>query len=130
MTRYVLDTHAYVLAVRTPKKLGAEARRALQRVERGQAEALIPAATVTELLMLKDLRRSDIGLPELRASIARGPGLQFLPLDLAQLEQFESLSSIRDPFDRMIVSAAIVTRSKLITKDTLLTDSGLVEVVW
>lgn len=130
MTRYVLDTHAYVLAVRTPKKLGADARRALQRVEKGQAEALVPAATVTEILMLKDLRRSDIGFPELRASLARAPSMRFLPLDLAQMETFASISNLRDPFDRMIVSAAIATGAKLISKDAVLAGSGLVEVVW
>lgn len=130
MTRYVLDTHAYVLAVRTPKKLGANARRALQRVENGQAEALVPAATVTEVLMLKDLRRTDIGFPEVRASLARAPSMRFLPLDLSQMETFASLASLRDPFDRLIVSAAIATGSKLVSKDSLLAESGLVEVVW
>lgn len=56
--------------------------------------------------------------------------LHFLPLDLAQMEIFASISSLRDPFDRMIVSAAIATKSKLITKDAMLAESGLVEVVW
>jgi PIN domain nuclease of toxin-antitoxin system len=47
-----------------------------------------------------------------------------------QLDEFSSLTSIRDPFDRLIVSAARSTGAKLITKDESLADSGLVDVVW
>lgn len=130
MTGYVLDTHAYVMSLKTTAKLGGDARRALQRVERGQAQAFVPAATIIEVMMLKDLKRSDIGMAEVRASLARSAQLRFLGLDMAQLEVFASLTNMRDPFDRLIVSAAIATKSKLISKDTAIADSGLVEVVW
>lgn len=35
-----------------------------------------------------------------------------------------------DPFDRLIVAEALVLRVPLITKDSNITDSGVVRVVW
>jgi PIN domain nuclease of toxin-antitoxin system len=47
-----------------------------------------------------------------------------------QLDEFVSLTSIRDPFDRLVVSAARTLDAKLVSKDEALAETGLVEVVW
>ncbi len=130
MTSYVLDTHSCLFALGAPRKLGRSAATALRQLDRGKATAWIPAPVVAEIVMLRQLGRTEIGLPQLEAAIADAPALRFLSLDLSQLHEFAALASIRDPFDRMIVSAARVTRSKLITKDGLLAESGLIETVW
>jgi PIN domain nuclease of toxin-antitoxin system len=130
MTTYVLDTHAFVLSLVAPKKLGREAARVMRRVERGQDQAFLPAVAASELALLHDLGRIDIGVAEMKAALADAPGIRFLPLDLAQVESFATLHAVRDPFDRLIVSAALTTRSRLVSKDTALTESGLVQVVW
>jgi len=128
--RYVLDTHACVFLLAAPRKLGADARRALQRVERGQDEAWIPAAVVAEIVLLHELGRIRIGLPQLRESIDSIPALRFHPLDLDQLDQFAGLASIRDPFDRLILSSARSLNADLISRDDQLARSGLARVVW
>ena len=56
--------------------------------------------------MLRELGRLEVGLVELKAALDSAPSLRFLPLDLAQLDEFALLPSLRDPFDRLIVSAA------------------------
>jgi PIN domain nuclease of toxin-antitoxin system len=66
----------------------------------------------------------------LKASLNDVPGLRFLPLDLPQIEIFGGLRKMRDPFDRLIVSAALALGARLITKDSALSESGLVESVW
>lgn len=128
--RYVLDTHALVLAIGAPKKLGPEAQRVMRRIERGQDEGLIPAAVGSEIALLRELGRTDIGIPELKVLFDEAPGLRLLPLDFAQLEVFATLQSIRDPFDRLIVSATLSQGARLMTKDSLLTESGLVHAIW
>jgi PIN domain nuclease of toxin-antitoxin system len=60
----------------------------------------------------------------------RAPGLRFLPIDLVQLDEFAAHSTLRDPFDRLILSAARAVGAKLITKDQRLQESGLVRTVW
>jgi PIN domain nuclease of toxin-antitoxin system len=128
--RFVLDTHACVFLLAAPRKLGATARRALERVESGRDEAWVPAAVAAEIVLLHELGRIRIGLPQLRETLDSVPGLRFLPLELDQLDQFVSLTSIRDPFDRLIMSAARSLKADLISRDEELGASGLVRVVW
>jgi PIN domain nuclease of toxin-antitoxin system len=56
--------------------------------------------------------------------------LRFLALDLRQLDEFAANVAIRDPFDRLIVSACRAVGSSLISRDARLADSGLVRVIW
>lgn len=128
--RYVVDTHACVFLLAAPRKLGASARRALKRVEGGRDEAWVPAAVAAEIALLHELRRIRIGLPQLRETLDSVPGLRFLPLELDQLDHFVSLTSIRDPFDRLIMSAARSLRADLISRDEELGESGFVRIVW
>ena len=130
MTSYVLDTHAFVLSLAAPKKLGREAARILRRIERGQDQAFLPAVAAAEIALLHDLGRIDIGVAELKAALVDAPSVRFLPLDLAQVESFATLHAVRDPFDRLIVAAALATGSRLLSKDPALAESGLVPVVW
>ena len=62
MTTYVLDTHAFVLSLAAPKKLGREASRVMRRVERGQDVAYLPAAAAAEIALLHELGRIDLGV--------------------------------------------------------------------
>lgn len=128
--RYVLDTHACVFLLAAPQKLGVHARRALERVESGREEAWVPAAVAAEIVLLRELGRIRIGLPQLRETLDSVPGLRFLPLELDQLDHFVSLTSIRDPFDRLIMSAARSLKAELISRDEALGESGLVRIVW
>ncbi len=127
---YVLDTPACVFMLTAPRKLGLEARAALGRVEAGREQAWVPAAVVAEVLILRDLGRVRVGLPELRKVTESAPSLRFLPLDLPQLDHFAALASLRDPFDRLIVSAARAIGAALVTRDGDIAESGLVETVW
>lgn len=130
MAEYVLDTHACVFALAAPKRLGAAARKALRRVESGHGRAWIPAAVVAEVVLLRELGRTTVGLPELRSAMEGAAELRFLPLDIDQLDQFAALAAIRDPFDRLILGAARSIGAKLISRDAGLAASGLAEVVW
>ena len=130
MADFVLDTHACVFALAAPRKLGKAARAALESVEKGKGTAWIPAAVVTEIVLLRELDRIDFGLPELKGAMGNTSSLRFLALDLAQLDEFAAHASIRDPFDRLILSAARVLGARLVTRDRLLQKSALVETVW
>lgn len=130
MTQFVLDTHACVFSLVAPTKLGAKAQRALQSVETGAAVAWVPAAVAAEVVLLRELGRIDIGFAHLKTAMEEAPGLRFLPLDLPQLDEFAALGAIRDPFDRLIVSASRVLEAKLLTRDRAIGDLGLIQTVW
>ena len=128
--RFVVDTHACVFALTAPRRLGGRARKALQQVEVGVAEAWIPAAVVAEVVLLHELGRIDIGLAHLKSACEESPGLRFLPLDLRQMDEFAGLTGLRDPFDRLIVGATRALGAKLLSKDGVLAGHGLVQTVW
>ena len=130
MADYVLDTHACIFALAAPTKLGRRARQVLQRAEVEGKGVVIPVAAAAEIVLLHELGRTDLGLPSLRAACERSTSWRILPLDVEQVDEFASLASIRDPFDRLIVAAARRLRAKLISRDALLQESGLVETLW
>lgn len=127
---YVLDTHACVFALVAPAKLGRKARSAMRAVEEGRGEAWIPAAVGAEVVVLRELGRIEIGLAHLKTAMEEAPNFRFLPLDLSQLDEFAALGAIRDPFDRLIVSAARAIGAKLVTRDRALAENALVQTVW
>ena len=130
MASFVLDTHACVFALTAPRKLGKRAASVLRRMDAGRDEVWLPAAVVAEVVLLRELGRTHLGLPELTAAMRDAPSLRFAPMDLAQLDEYAALTAIRDPFDRLIVGAARALGAKLITKDQALAGSPLVETVW
>ncbi len=128
MNRFVFDTHALIYALEEPAKLGLRAKQVRLLIETGRAEAFVPAAAVAEILLLGGLGRTKVTLTPIAAACEQG--MSFLPLDLAQLSEFAACTLLRDPFDRLIVSAARAMGAKLITKDGLIEESGLVQTVW
>lgn len=129
VSQYVLDTHACLFALAAPRKLGRKAKNALQRADQHGETVWLPAAVVAEVVMLKELGRTEIGLPELRGAFAT-TYWRFLPLDLDQLDEFAALTGIRDPFDRLIVAATRRSGANLISRDRKLRETGLVNIVW
>lgn len=129
MSEYVLDTHACLFALAAPKKLGRRARRALTQADERGEPVWIPAAAAAEITMLRELGRTELGVPALRQAFEESCW-GFLPLDFRQIDEFAALSAIRDPFDRFMVAATRSVGGKLITRDETLRELGLVDVVW
>jgi PIN domain nuclease of toxin-antitoxin system len=130
MKQYVLDTHAFVWWVSRPRRLGRHAARALRAVDVGRARAWIPSIVGVELALLGEAGRLRLGVAELEAATKRNDEVRILGHDLAQANEFALLGSLADPFDRMIVAAARAIELPLVTADTTIAASGLVDVVW
>jgi PIN domain nuclease of toxin-antitoxin system len=129
MAKYVLDTHAFVFALREPKRLGRRARAVLTRIDAGKDDGMVPAAVAAEVILLREKARTAIGLPELKQALS-ATRWSFVPLDLEQLDRFATLGALVDPFDRLIVAAALARDARLISRDQRIGESGLVDVVW
>ena len=125
-----LDTHALVWHLSKPARLGRAAARLLRDADAGRTAVLIPAIVAVELSLLRQAGRNTIGVPQLEAVLAAQPAFTLLPLDLAQAREFALLESLRDPFDRMVVAAARAAGAPLVTGDTAIHASALVDVVW
>lgn len=130
MKAYVLDTHAFVWWTTKPGKLGRAAKRALFAVDRGKAEALVPSIVGVELALIAEAGRRVPTPADLQAATRRNSSVRVLLQDLGQVLEFAVLPALADPFDRMVVAAARAAKLPLITADTTIADSALVDVVW
>jgi PIN domain nuclease of toxin-antitoxin system len=129
MTTVVADTHALVWHLVAPRKVGKAARRAFAAADSGRWMCHVPAVSLVEIWLLHERGRLRIGPAQILGAIAGRPGYGVLPLDVEQAIEFGTLPALRDPVDRLIVAAARVTRSRLVTVDGSLDGHG-VEIIW
>ena len=129
MTTVVADTHALVWHLVAPRRLGKGARRAFAAADSGRWMCHVPAVSLVEAWLLQQRGRLRIGPAQILEAITGRAGYGVLPLDVEQAIEFGALPTIRDPMDRLIVAAARVTGSRLVTVDDSLEGHG-VEVVW
>jgi PIN domain nuclease of toxin-antitoxin system len=130
MKTVCIDTHAFVWYVRTPSKLGRAAIRVLRGVDEGKTRVLLPAIVVVEIRLIAEAGRKSLGTHEVEALLAAQPGFRLLAMDLDQAREFAALTSLDDPFDRLVVAAARTSGVPLVTADGPIHDSDLVEVIW
>jgi PIN domain nuclease of toxin-antitoxin system len=130
---FVTDTHALVYHVTgRRKRLGRKARAIFDRVKRGRDTLFIPFSVLEEVMLLSEAGRIRIPLPfrDLVVSLAQADNFDLGVNDTPVLLEAASFTSIRDPYDRLIIAQARVTGLPLITGDEKIQGSGLVRTVW
>ena len=130
---YVTDTHPFVFyAIGETEKLGRKALRTFIRAERRQATVYIPTACFFELALLLESGkvRSTLPFPEWKARVEESGLFIIEPLTWEDIEEARSLTSLVDPFDRLIAGTANRLRCPLITRDSRIAKSRLVATVW
>ena len=130
MKQACIDTHALIWYLSRPKRLGRTAARLLREADAGRAEILVPAIVLIELTLLREAGRNVVGMPQVEALLAAQPAFKLQPLEMTQASEFVLLESLADPFDRLVVAAARGAGVPLITADTTIDDSALVETIW
>jgi PIN domain nuclease of toxin-antitoxin system len=133
MASYVTDTHPFLWFTGAARgKLSAEVRRIFQRCERGEDVIYVPAGVVWESALI--LEQDKIRLPPSFRAWWDGrfacPTLVYVSLELAHIQEAYGLQALEGPLDRLIVGTTRVLGLPLITRDRVITDSGLVEVRW
>jgi PIN domain nuclease of toxin-antitoxin system len=130
MKQACIDTHALIWYLTRPKRLGRAATRLLRTADAGRAEIVVPAIVLIELTLLREAGRNVVGVAQVEALVTAQPAFKLQPLELAQANAFILLESLADPFDRLIVAAARAAGVPLITADTRIDQSALVETIW
>jgi len=130
MKQACIDTHALIWYLSRPKRLGRTAARLLREADAGRAEILVPAIVLIELTLLREAGRNVVGMPQVEALLAAQPAFKLQPLEMTQASEFVLLESLADPFDRLVVAAARGAGVPLITADTTIDESALVETIW
>jgi len=129
MVTLLADTHALVWHLTDPRRLGRSARRALTEADAGRRLCYVPVIALVEIWLLSQRGRVRIGPAQVVDTLSDHPGYSVLALDLEQAMEFGSLIGVRDPMDRLVLAAARVTRSRLVSVDPALEGHG-VERIW
>jgi PIN domain nuclease of toxin-antitoxin system len=130
---FVTDTHALVHHITgLRQRLGHRARNIFDRVKRGRDTMLVPFSVLEEALLLSEAGKIRLPLPfrDLVVALAQADNFDLGVNDTAVLLEAATFTSIRDPYDRMIIAQARVAGLPLITSDEQIQESALVRTVW
>ena len=126
---FVADTHAIVWHLMDEGRLGKAARKAFGSADQGRALCYVPAIALVEIALLYEKGRIRTGPAQVAEALAAHNGYAILALDLEQAIGFAALPAVRDPMDRLILTAARATSSRLLSADEALDGHGI-ERVW
>ena len=113
----LLDTHTFIWASVTPDKLSDTVRNLLQD---NANTIILSLASIWEMQIKVQRGKLTINrpLPELIASQQETNNLQLLPIEVPHIFALQNLPDYhRDPFDRIIISQAMVEGLPVLSKD-------------
>lgn len=128
----VTDTHALLYHAAASPRLGKRAAAHFRACEQRQALLYVPAAVIWETALLArsgnaNLRRTVRGFFD---DLFSNPAYQPYDLTATQIYDADGLRFSRDPFDALICAAARDLDLPLLTRDTDMTQSGAVRIIW
>jgi PIN domain nuclease of toxin-antitoxin system len=130
---YTTDTHALIYyACNKHSKMSRPALKAFEKAEKGNGYIYIPAATIWEISYLEkegQIKLKD-GYEQWMDGLLSRQGLEIVPLTEEIIRESRSYGFNNDIFDHVIVATAVVMRTPLITRDSAITESKIVEICW
>jgi PIN domain nuclease of toxin-antitoxin system len=130
---FVTDTHPFVHHVTGRRnRLGRRALSIFDLVKRGREIMIVPFTVLEEVMLLSEIGRIRLPLPfrDFVISIRQAENFDLGVNDTALLLEATTFTTIRDPYDRLIIAQARVAGAPLITGDGKIQESGLVRTVW
>lgn len=131
--KHVLDTHALIWYLEGNPKLGAAARAVM---DDPVSELVLPAIALAEAIYIVDKGRTAIPtVPDLLNDVMGDTRIEILPLTWPILQQSLRANNVPEMHDRLIVATALSLEDlghtvTILTKDTEINASALVQVVW
>lgn len=128
----LLDTHVLIWWFEKPKRLSAAQRRVLAKADAARPVG-VADITLLEVAQLMELGRLRLALPldEWLARATAAPLVELCGITPAIAREVIDLARTRDwdPADRVIVATARVQGVPLVTSDSRIIDSDVVDVI-
>ena len=129
---YVTDTHALIYYVEQKlTRLGKTARHVFENAGQNETVIYVPTAVLWEIG--RRLAQGKLVFPvtfdHWCRGLERAEGFSIAALEWQDVSAARSLP-FNDPFDCLIAGTAVHLGIPLITKDSEIRDSGLVETIW
>jgi PIN domain nuclease of toxin-antitoxin system len=130
---FVTDTHPFVHHLMGRRqRLGRKALRVFDAVKRGREVMIVPFTVLEELMLLSEIGKIRLPLPfrEFVVSIRQAENFDLGVNDTDLLLEAATFTTVRDPYDRLIIAQTRVAGVPLITGNEQIQESGLVRTVW
>lgn len=131
---YIIDTHALLWYLTDDKRLGGSASRIL---DDSKIRLLVPSIVVAEALFILEGKPNlyTLSVSTLMQEVEKDPRMEVVALDWEILVKTLECSAISEMHDRQIVATAMIAQKAgfdiaVLTRDSNISDSGLVPVVW
>jgi len=116
-TRLLLDTHALIWALSSPRRLPTRVARSIRDPE---TDVYVSAVSTWEIAIKASLGKIDADVAAVVRAM-RAASLEELPIAVSHTVRLSSLPAHhRDPFDRLLVAQAIEERLTIVTHDPLI----------
>ncbi len=134
MSRYVTDTHAFVWHLQASSKLSQNARTIFREADAGANEIVVPSIVLVELIYLTERKRIDTALVKRTFDTISSGSVNYsiASLDVAIARALQDIDRDKIPEmpDRIIAATAKHLNLPVITRDSRISASALVTVVW
>lgn len=130
---FVTDTHPFIHHVTGRRnRLGLRALRIFDGVKRGRETMVVPFTVLEEVMLLSEIGKIRLPLPfrDFVVSMRQAENFDLGVNDTDLLLEAAVFTTIRDPYDRLIIAQARVAGLPLITGDEEIQKSGLVRTIW
>ncbi len=130
LPRYVTDTHPLVWHLRRSRRLSTQARALFQQADQGQAQIVIPAMVLVEVMYLAEHNRITAHFVDVIQLVHSSTNYLIQPLDETIVAAAQQVPNQIELHDRLIAATAIVLHLPLITKDEALRKATVLQTIW
>jgi predicted nucleic acid-binding protein len=126
----VTDTHALYWYLTANPSLGADAKAAFLSGEQGLAVIYIPSIVIAELYYLNVKYGQPLDFAQEYQRLAGAGQFRFVDFRAVDVLRFDALSIISEMHDRIIAGVAYAMGLPLLTYDTEIIGSRVVQTIW
>ena len=127
---FLVDTHTFVWFLTEDKKLSKKVSEILQMAEKGEETIIIPTIVLAEIMYICEKKKIGLYFKDIIEKLKDSVNYIVCDLDLDTIIKANEIDNIIELHDRIIVASAMLTDSKILTKDENIGRSDYVETIW
>jgi len=126
---FVTDTHSLVWYFTEDARLSKKAFDAFEGTVKS-GTVIVPAVVLAEIMFIAKKGRVTLTFEETLKKIEGYENFEIAPLDAEILTIADKIETDLEMHDKLIVATALYYEAALITKDELVSKSGVVSTIW
>ncbi len=127
---FLVDTHTLIWFLTKDNKLSARVIEILKRAEDGEETIIIPTIVLAEIMYICERKKVGLSFSKIIEGLKGSVNYIVYDLDIDTIIKANELNKILELHDRIIVASAILTDSKILTKDENIRKSNYVDAIW